>query len=163
MEEAIKTFFKSINKMSKYKNKTRISYSTPKLEVDCMIRSIDLDTRTPISHGMPKLHKSKGNLPPCRLVVEEVGSPFHCISRCVDMCLRQLLDQTPSYVKNSTDIVLMLNALDELEDVIFLFATDATTMCPNINTEEGLIFLKIILNKLIFKVDPNSPKKLLML
>ena len=36
MEEAIKTYFKSIAKISKDKNKTRISYSMPKLEVGCM-------------------------------------------------------------------------------------------------------------------------------
>ena len=71
------------------------------------------------------------------------------------MCLRQLLDQTPSYFKKSNDIVLMLNARDDLDDDMFLFTADAIAMCPNINTEEGLMFLTIALDKLIFKVEHN--------
>ena len=116
MEEAIETSFRSIIKISKDKYTTRISCSMPKLGVDNMRRSIDLDTRIKIECGMPKLHKGKGKLPPHRPVVEVVGSPFHCISRWVDTCIRQLLDQIPSYIKNLNDIVLILNDLDELDD-----------------------------------------------
>ena len=73
----------------------------------------------------------------------------------MDMCLRQLLDQVSSYVKNSNDTVLMLNALEELDDDMFLFSADATSMHPNTNTEEGFMFLTIALDNLIYKGDPN--------
>ena len=53
MEEAIKIFFRTIIKISKDKHKKRISYAMPKLEVDCIIRSIDIDTIMPIACGMP--------------------------------------------------------------------------------------------------------------
>ena len=76
----------------------------------------------------------------------------------MDMCLRQLLDQVSSYVKNSNDTVLMLNALEELDDNMF-FTACATAMHPNMSIEEGLTFLKIELNKLIFKADRNRPRK----
>ena len=99
-----------------------------------------LDTRMSVACGIPKFHKVKGNPPPCRPEVVVVLSLFHFISRWVDMHLRQLLDQMLSYVKNSNDIVLMLNSLDELDDNIFLFKSDATAIHPNINTEEGLMF-----------------------
>ena len=88
-------------KFQKTQNKKTISYSLPKLDVDCMITSMNLETRRPIACGIPKFHKGKGNLPSHILVLVVVGSPFYCISRCVDMCLRQLLDQTPSYVKKN--------------------------------------------------------------
>ena len=83
------------------------------------------------------------------------SSPFFCMSRWVDIYLRQVLDQIPSYVKHSNDIVLTLNVLDELDDDIFGFATDATSMSPNINTEERLIYLTIVIDNLIFKVEPK--------
>ena len=138
MEEAIKIFFRSITNISTDEHKKRISYLMPKLEVDCMRRSLDLDTRALIAPGMPKLHKGKGSPPPRRLVVAVVGSTFHFISRWEDARLRQLIDQTPSCVKNSNDAVLILNVLDELDDDIFLFAADAIAIHPSINTEEGL-------------------------
>ena len=120
-----------------------------------MRRSTDLDTKTLTTCGMPKLHKCKGNLPPCRLAVVVVGSPFHCISRWVDIHLIQLLDQTPSYVQTSNDIALMLNTLEELDDDMFLFAADAKATHPNMSTEEGLMFLTIALDNLNFKACPH--------
>ena len=81
MEESIKIFFRLITKISKDKNKKRISYSNPKLEVHCMRRSMDLNVRTPMACGITKLHKGKGNLLPCRPVVAVVGSPFHFMIR----------------------------------------------------------------------------------
>ena len=73
------------------------------------------------------------------------------------MHIRLLLDQTPSYEKNSNGTVLMLKCLNELEVNIFLFTSDATVMCPNIDTEEGLTFLTSELDNLIFKVEHNCP------
>ena len=64
-----------------------------------------------------------------------------------------------SYVKNSNEIVLILNDLEELDDDKFLFEADAIAMHPNIKTEEGLVFLTIALDNLIFKVDLNWPRK----
>ena len=53
----------------------------PRLEVDCISRSIALDASTLLACGMPKLRKSKGKPLPCRPVVGVVGIHFHCISR----------------------------------------------------------------------------------
>ena len=54
--------------------------------------------------------------------------------------------------------MLTINALDELDDSMFLFAVDATSMCTNINTEKGLIFLTISLDNLIFKAESSWPR-----
>ena len=54
------------------------------------------------------------------------------------MFLRELLDQIPSYVKNSNEILLILRCFNALDDNVFLFTADAAAMCPTINTEEGL-------------------------
>ena len=55
-------------------------------------------------------------------------------------------------------MVLMIRTLNELDNNVFLSAADATSMCPNINTEEGLAFLTIVLDNLMFKVEPNWPR-----
>ena len=78
------------------------------------------------------------------------------------MCQRQLLDQMSSHVKNSNDIDLKLHVLNELHDNLILFAADTPTMCPNINTEEGLMFLKIAPDNLIFKVEPDWSRKVII-
>ena len=131
----------------------------PELELDCAIKSMCVVTRTLVAHGTPKFHKGKGNLPPFRPVVVVVGSPFNCISRWVDMHLRDSLDQIPSYVKNSNEIVLKINCLNELDENAFLFAVDATAMHPNSNPEEKLMFLKLELYNLTFKVEPSWPSR----
>ena len=122
----------------------------PKLEVECIIRSIVIYTRTPVACGIPKLHKGKVNPPPHRPALAVVGSPFHCMSRWVDKYLMEFLDQTPSCVKNSNGIVLTLRCIHALDDKIFLFAADSTAMCHDINTEEGLTFLTLSLDSLKF-------------
>ena len=42
-----------------------------------------------------------------------------------------------------------------MDDNTFLFTADDTTMNPNIDTEEGLRFLTIALDSLIFRVDSS--------
>ena len=130
-----------------------------KLEVEHVKRSMDLDTRIPVACGMTNLHQEKGTPSPYRLVVAAICSPCCFISRCVGMYLSQLLDQMPSYIKNSTDIVLILNSIEELDENTFLFAEDATAIHPNINSEKRLMFLAIVLDNLIFNVDSSWPIK----
>ena len=127
----------------------------PKLGVECMFRSTDTHARMPMSHGMSNLHKHNGNLPPDRRVAKVSGSTFYCISRRVGMYLRWLLDKTPSCVKNSKDIALMLRYLNKLGDNMFIFTVDATSMNHTVNTEKGIKFLTLEHDNLTLKTEPN--------
>ena len=51
-------------------------HTMPKLEVECMIRSTDTETKMPVT-CMPKSHKGKGNPPLHVPVLTIVGIPFH--------------------------------------------------------------------------------------
>ena len=62
-------------------------------------------------------------------------------------------------MKNSNDIVLILNCLNVLDENMFLFTAYSIAIHPNINTEEGLTFLTLALNNLMFKVNHNLPRK----
>ena len=62
------------------------------LEAHCAIRSADADARIPVAGGTPKLHKGKRNPLPHRQVVEVAGSTFHCMSRLIATCLREVLN-----------------------------------------------------------------------
>ena len=53
----------------------------------------------------------------------------------------------------------MCKCLNKLDDNIFLFTADSTAMHPNINIEEGLKVLTLALDNLIFKVQPNWPRR----
>ena len=100
----------------------------------CIIRSIDLDTRTPVECGVLKFQKVKRNTPTCMLSLTVSGSPVYCIRRWIDMHLRELLDQTPSYVNNSNDISLALRCLISLEDDMLLLTANDTAIHSNVNT-----------------------------
>ena len=104
---------------------------------------------------MLKLYKGKLNPPPYRPVVATVGYQFYCISRWVDYYLRQLLLQIPSYVKNSDDIINILNSFNNVLEYYYVFTADAVAMYPNIDTEEGLTFIIIALDNYIFKIQSN--------
>ena len=75
------------------------------------------------------------------------------------MNMRELLDKIPSYEKKSHEIVVMLNSFNEIDKNMFIFTSDDTEMCSDVNTEERLTFLTIALDNLIFKVNPNGPRK----
>ena len=59
------------------------------------------------------------------------------------------------FAKNSNSIVAMIKCFDIVENNIFLLIDDAKVMHPNDNDEEGLAFLMLALDTLIFKVRPN--------
>ena len=73
--------------------------------------------------------------------------------------MRELLDQIPSHVKKSNEIAIILRYINELDDKMFLFAEDATSMQPNANTEEGLTYLTLELDNLMFKTEANWPRR----
>ena len=75
------------------------------------------------------------------------------------MWMRELLDQIPSHVKKSNEIAIILRYINELDDKMFLFAEDATSMQPNANTEEGLTYLTLELDNLMFKAEANWPRR----
>ena len=66
---------------------------------------------------------------------------------------RQVLK--PSYAKNSNYSVLTLKFLNVIDKNIFLFTANATENFPNIKTEDGLRFLMLELDNLIFKLESN--------
>ena len=89
-------------------------------EVEHIIGSLASDTRITVSCGIPKLYKGKRNPSPHRTVAEALDSPYHCIRRWIDMCLRELLDQMRSHSKNSHNMLLMLNSFNEIDENMLL-------------------------------------------
>ena len=53
----------------------------------------------------------------------------------------------------------MCKCLNTLDDNIFLFTAYSAVIHPNINIEEGLKVLTLALDNLIFKVQPNWPRR----
>ena len=66
MNEVIRIFFRLITIISKNKIKEEKRCTMPKLEVEFIIRSVDIDSRMPLLCGMPKSYKGKVNPRPRR-------------------------------------------------------------------------------------------------
>ena len=110
--------------------------------MQCIIGSLSLRNRILVPCGAPKLHKEKGNPQPYRPVASVIDRSFHWVSRWEHTHLRELLDQKPSYAKNSNDIALILKCLNSLDDNVFIFKVDSASTHPNTNIKEGLTFYR---------------------
>ena len=57
------------------------------------------------------------------------------------------------YIRESSDLIIKLQNLGDLNDNHYLFLTDSEAMCPNIDTEEGLTALLVLFETRILECD----------
>ena len=104
---------------------------------------------------IPKIHKNP-------IQWREIcASPMwitYIASLYIDLCLQPLLQQIPSYVKNSSQIVCELDDM-QLPPNCVLLQADVQSMYPSIDTTDGLNALQRILTKNNFH---NEYKNLLL-
>jgi len=116
------------NNFQKYK------HLLTKPEIDFFTRSFSKAHRTPIFYGMPKVHKNPMQLRPVVSCVNSLPSIF---SSWLDFRMKDLLHLTPSYIKNSTELIKDLRGLN-LPRGAKLFTADATSMYTKIDMTTGL-------------------------
>ena len=75
-----------------------------------LIRSFNKNKRHPHFYGAPKVHKNKFPTP-MRPVVSQCGSIFAVISIFIDYKLQSLTKHLPSYLKNSTTLLDILDTI----------------------------------------------------
>jgi hypothetical protein len=83
---------------------------------------------------MPKVHKNPMQLRPVVSCVNSLPSIF---SSWLDFRMKDLLHLTPSYIKNSTELIKDLRGLN-LPRGAKLFTADATSMYTKIDMTTGL-------------------------
>ena len=117
-------------------------------EIDISVKNYltDIHCKTPNFYLLPKIHKGI-TPPPGRPILSANGSPTEKISQFVDHFLSPLCPQIPSYVKDSTHFLQIIDALDHLPNQVYLVTMDVTSLYTNIPVQEGLDAIKDLLEQ----------------
>lgn len=100
-----------------------------------------------------KMHKTP---PVGRPICAAIGTPTYFASKWLDHVLQPLLTKIPSYLKNSSDLLLQLEQL-KLPTNITLVTADVESLYPNIPTTPGLSALETFLRRHKNHLDPGIP------
>lgn len=99
---------------------------------------------------LPKIHKldkqafdlikdngfcTENIFPPCRPIISQNGSPTERISQYVDYFLIPIVNTHATYIRDSSDFILMMEGLT-LPDDCLLVSYDVTSMYTNVQFEE---------------------------
>ena len=95
------------------------------------------EARTPQLYFLPKIHKGK-KPPPGRPIVSANGCPTEKISAFVDLFLRPHLPKIPSYLRDTSDLLMKLRGLPKLKEDTLLCTLDVSSLYTNIPNLGGL-------------------------
>jgi hypothetical protein len=90
-------------------------------------------------YGGPKLHKTPLKWRP---IVSCVGGINEHISKWIDHHLKRVIKTTPTFLRDSQQVVMELKAIGELPPHTRLFTSDATAMYTNIEPGVGITAIK---------------------
>ena len=110
------------------------------------------ECRTSILYLLPKIHKGISP-PPGRPIVSAINSPTERISKFIDHFLNPCATRVPSYVKDTTHFLTILDQLEQLPTNSWLVTLDVTSLYTNIPNKGGLFAAKEALSD--FRPNPN--------
>ena len=111
-------------------------YEDDELDISVVNYLAEKDCRTPQMYFLPKIHKGV-TPPPGRPICSGNGSPTEKISQLVDHFLNPIAQKVPSYVKDTTHFLQILNSLGTLPPNCILATLDVTSLYTNIPNEFG--------------------------
>ena len=100
--------------------------------------------QTPEFHLLPKIHKSNN---PGRPVISSVNCHTSRISEFVDYYLQPQVKKLKSYVKDTTDFIKKIEAIDHVSNDSYLVSLDVRSLYTNIPRKEGTAPVKQKLKK----------------
>ena len=100
--------------------------------------------KTPEFHLLPKIHKANN---PGRPVISSVNCHTSRISEFVDYYSQPEVKKLSSYVKDTTDFMKKIEAIDHVSDDSYLFPLDVRSLYTNIPHKEGIEAVKQKLKK----------------
>lgn len=104
------------------------------------------EPKTPSFYLLPKIHKGKIP-PPGRPIVSANNCPTERISGFVDFFLRPSVALIPSYIKDTTHFLQIINSLGTLPPGCLLVTMDVTSLYTNIPNTEGITAVSDILTR----------------
>jgi hypothetical protein len=93
--------------------------------------------RTPELYLLPKIHKGKTPVPG-RPIVSGNSSPTERLSQLADYFLQPLVQNTPSFVRDTTDFLTKLQNIEGLLEGTLLCTIDVNSLYTNIPNKEGI-------------------------
>ena len=110
--------------------------------------------RTPMLYTQPKIHKNVLP-PPCRPIVSGNDSASERISKFVDWFLKPIVPTIPSYIKDTTHFIQLIESLGDIPPLSFLVTLDVSALYTNIPHNEGISACREALD--IVRGDSDSP------
>ena len=119
-----------------------------KNQIDDMLKNEEIDQscasylcnpefRTSEFYMLPKIHKRLEN-PPGRPIVSGNGCPTERISQFVDHFLKPIVQDTTSYIKDTTHFLSILRNMGDLPDNTLLVTLDVSSLYTNIPNDVGI-------------------------
>ena len=110
----------------------------------------------PIFYTLPKIHKSCVEPVPGRPIVAGTQSLTEPISQYIDRHIKSMVSQLPSFLKDTTDFLNKLKAVQNFEKDSFLCTMDITSLYTNVPHIEGLEALTHFLNERQTRTPPTD-------
>ena len=110
--------------------------------------------RTPLLYTQPKIHKNVLP-PPCRPIVSGNDSASERISKFVDWFLKPIVPTIPSFIKDTTHFIQLIEKLGDIPNTCFLVTLDVSALYTNIPHNEGISACREALD--IVRGDADSP------
>ena len=100
--------------------------------------------QTPEFHLLPEIHKANN---PGRPGISSVNCHTNRISECVDYYLQPEVKKLKSYVKDTTDFIKKIEAIDHVSDNSYLASLDVCSLYISIPLKETIETVKQKLKK----------------
>ena len=107
------------------------------IHLSCHTYLSDSKVRTAQFYMLPKIHKNS-KTPPGRPIVSGNGCPTERISQFIDFFLQPCVKNICSYIKGTTDFLLMLQNPGNLPEKSILVTLAVASLYTNIPNEEGI-------------------------
>ena len=130
----------------------------------CRYLQPDQNHPTPKFYGLPKIHKTpdSNGIPPVRPIVAHTNSLLSKTAKFIDHILQPLAQVYDDYLKNSSQLILLLETLSIPEDML-LVTLDVSNLYPSIPQKECLEVVRDEMKKYqdLIIHDPNLVLRLL--
>ena len=127
--------------------------STDQISDKCRNYLLNESPRTPQLYLLPKIHKNTKPVPG-RPIVSANNSPTEKISQLADFFLQPLVQNTKSYIRDTTDFINKINTIPLLTEESLLCTIDVCSLYTNIPNQEGITACRNMLEKYH---DPKVP------
>ena len=114
---------------------------------------IHLHPRAPTFYMLPKIHKQQTPVLG-RPIVSSISCPTSQIAKFLDAILSPLVEQQPTYIKDSNHAINIFSTFRFQGEHCFLFSMDVKSLYTSIPHEDGLIALRHFLDQ---RPDPEPP------